>query len=355
MNLYYASGFRVGGTSGASRATQQKAAVLGTTCAEFKHFYPHPNLPLLIGILITELRILLEILKRRPDVFLSRGYIGFVSIPICRIIGITVAREIHADSIEEAKVTQVGGVKRRILKVAAYVLLALDKAANKVIFNNDLLRKHYIIKYRFKMDTLVVYNGYQNRPAPTLSREEVLAKFNLPSVELVFLFAGSAAQWHGVEYLNSLNDGLAQQPRSYVIVCAGGDVSDKVELGSRVINITPLDSEGCDELIAISDVCLLPVKQIRASPGSPLKLYDYIFHRRFVLTVDDLLGYSDEVMLYRKGLCIDFNSIESSVEELLNEYDRLRDVDVNIDRFSWESRMAMWLKFLKRSKCRTQG
>src|SRR5690606_39279334 len=53
-------------------------------------------------------------------------------------------------------------------------------------------------------------------------------------------------------------------------------------MSSTLFPYTSLFRSCCD-LIKASDLCLLPVKNNRASPGSPLKLYDYISNGRFVL------------------------------------------------------------------------
>src|SRR5690606_4830920 len=97
----------------------------------------------------------------------------------------------------------------------------------------------------------------------------------------IVVFVGAASKWHGVEYLVELQREFDQRGENIKVVVGGGDIAEFDKEG-RCINFTPLGDQGCAELIRAADFCLLPVKQNRLSPGSPLKLYDYIANERLV-------------------------------------------------------------------------
>ena len=64
-------------------------------------------------------------------------------------------------------------------------------------------------------------------------------------------------------------------------------------------------------MIIAADACLLPVKNNRISPGSPLKLYDYISNNKPVIA-EDIIGYSDEVLKYNFGLSVNFEKTKET-------------------------------------------
>ncbi len=107
--------------------------------------------------------------------------------------------------------------------------------------------------------------------------------------------------------------GVAQSDIAYntlvqKIVCGGGQINKYIDPEGLLLNISTLDDKGCSDLVRTGNACLLPVKNNRISPGSPLKLYDYIAKKKYVLTQSDLLGYSDEVEKYGFESVVDFKN-----------------------------------------------
>ena len=160
------------------------------------------------------------------------------------------------------------------------------------------------------------------------------------------MFTGAANYWHGVDYLVVLQGELNKIDSGIQIVCGGGKVSVADDPDTVLMNITPLDDKDCADLVQASDACILPVRQSRVSPGSPLKLYDYILHKKYVITQENLNGYSDEVKKYGHGTHVDFNENRAAALKIKRKLNCLKnDSDqVDIDSFSWDSRMVEWVR-----------
>lgn len=126
------------------------------------------------------------------------------------------------------------------------------------------------------------------------------------------------------------------------IVCGGGKVSQNFDPDSILINITPLDDKGCSDLVKASDACILPARQSRVSPGSPLKLYDYILHEKFIISQSNILGYSDEVESYSFGMTVDLEKPKITALELSEI--SIVEKKLEIDNFSWNTRMKYWIE-----------
>jgi hypothetical protein len=147
--------------------------------------------------------------------------------------------------------------------------------------------------------------------------------------------------WHGVDYLVKLQKEIDELGCKIKIICAGGQVDDEIDPSNYLINISPLDDTGCDEIIDIAKACLLPVRNNRVSPGSPLKLYDYIKNHKFIIAQAEMLGYSDEVEKYGKGICVDFeNSTETAA--ILAKLNCHIPILTAPEEFSWNARMNKW-------------
>ena len=88
---------------------------------------------------------------------------------------------------------------------------------------------------------------------------------------------------------------------------------------------------------------MLPVKGNRVSPGSPLKLYDYMKHSKFIIVQQGMLGYCDEVERYGKGVCVDFKD-PSEVAAILGNVDFNMSILTEPREFSWNARMKTWFE-----------
>ena len=113
-------------------------------------------------------------------------------------------------------------------------------------------------------------------------------------------------------------------------------------------NITPLDDRESANLIKVADACLLPVKNNRVSPGSPLKLYDYIVNDAWVIAQENTNGYSDEVDTYGIGIVTDFTNPQKARNDILNFLTTLSDSPKypSVD-LSWNIRMSEWITIIE--------
>lgn len=116
--------------------------------------------------------------------------------------------------------------------------------------------------------------------------------------------------------------------------------------------VEPVPSILARKYINASDFCLLPAKQVRLSPGSPIKLYDYISCGKPIIAQSNLLGYSDEVENYDLGYLVDFTKPEEAAFELERILKLKKDFSIHnrkmaVEKLSWENRIQDWVKFAK--------
>ena len=114
-----------------------------------------------------------------------------------------------------------------------------------------------------------------------------------------------------------------------------------------------VDTQKANLFMNAADFCLLPVNNVRLSPGSPLKLYDYISCGKPVIAQSTMLGYSDEVERYDLGYTVDFTNTDMAANFLANELDVTKGKDflannrrVAETEVSWKQRMIQWLNFI---------
>ncbi|MDY7219437.1 hypothetical protein TOI97_07635 [Denitrificimonas sp. JX-1] len=350
MKILYAGNFDLSGYTGKNRATRQKLQALTALVDELKFFSVNCK-PRLFGLLVTELKCFAYILRQRPDIFISRGNIGLLSVCLCKLLKCKTFREIHADRIEEINLLNKSEIFKSVLKLIALYTLMIDRLADARIFNHPLLKDWYDATYGCGPLDFYCYNGFAQTKMQALDKKDILAKYKkshgLSDNYRYLIFTGSASQWHGVEYLVALQGQLNQNNSDLKIICAGGRVGPEIDPQRLLINISPLDDQGSDELISIASACLLPVNNRRVSPGSPLKLYDYIKHGGFVITQEQVLGYCDEVQKYGRGVCVNFLDAAATAQRLM-DLDFTATIATPIAHYSWQARMNTWLDVFKK-------
>ncbi|PTO86000.1 hypothetical protein [Vibrio splendidus] len=341
MNVIYSIGFDVEKAGGKSRATRQKARALSSLCDDFKYLYPSEKLPLILSIIINELYTIFLILTQRPDVVVYRGYVGILHYLIKDIVKTKYFREVHAYSIEEVALLKKSNIKKFTIKCVSKLILKLELASDKLIFNHPNLKKFFINELGFTNQAVSCYNGFEKEVIDISESEPILSSL---SDKYVFVFTGSASVWHGVDYILDLAKEFSVR-KDVVFLFAGGKVESQLD---NVINISPCDSKLCDYIISISDCCLLPVKNNRVSPGSPLKLYDYVKLGKPVVAPIDTLGYSDEVQRYGSYQLVDFSNSKETYTSLSHYVDRkLKFGTPNqdfINGCTWDSRVIQWFQ-----------
>ena len=356
MKILYVCSFSMSQGSGKSRATQQKIEALRRnvdTLVVLSPFEAFTVLGKVIHMCGLEVRVIWCLLRNESgfDVFISRGYAGIFSMFIARLRSIRIVREVHANALEEADILGKNFLSRFMLRSAAWLSYRLDRTADLRIFNNPSLLECYQ-EHGGGNDNdndIYVYNGCDPSARSYASREEVLERMNLPLDKKLLAFIGSASKWHGVDYLVNLQLGFDENNENVQIVCGGGVVAREIDPQKRLLNIAPLNAAGCADLIRAVDGCLLPVKNIRVSPGSPLKLYDYILNGGFVIAQASTPGYSDEIEKYGVGITVDFTKIDQARSDIMKALSVTKTCE-NYDSESiralitWDARMMDWIR-----------
>lgn len=353
MKILYSCNFYVGGTSGKSRATEQKLSALSNIGAKVIRVTPlfKNKFFTLLSLPCMELLLSIHLLLGKYDTFISRGSVGYFAIFIAHLKGISTVREIHADAIEELDLLPYTGAKLYIIKLLSKLSAFIDNKSEIRIFNHSFLMNSYHKTNGMRNADAFVYNGYSTESRTLLTKDEARKYFSFDDDKYYLVFTGSVSKWHGVEYLVSLKNEFNMNKDNIVIICGGGKVNDLFDPEGILQNITPMSSKDCSILSKASDLCLLPVKNNRVSPGNPLKLYDYVLNGAWVASQSEMLGYSDEVLKYNLGLTVDFTNPKKAreliVDFLHKKHHKTRGHIVDL---SWEKRMNEWLDIIKSKK-----
>jgi hypothetical protein len=352
MKIAYLCNFDTNGYAGKNRATRQKLKALNNQIDDLVIVSANFKKLKFLELFCLELKAIYFILTNKPDVFISRGFVGFFVQKIAKYKKIITVREVHADIISEISQTNKFWIVKKLLIPLALYAQEADRQTDIRIFNHPDLLHWYKSKIKENNCDFFVYNGFDYGSKSNLFKIEARKKYNLSDGIKYLIFTGSASYWHGVDYLVELQKEINKLNENIQIVCGGGKVSEKYDPDRVLINISPLDDKGCADLLQAGDACILPVRQSRVSPGSPLKLYDYILHEKFVITQENINGYSDEVDKYGYGMLVDFNKPYNSALKIIEKLKIFNDdaIKLNIEQFSWNNRMEDWLEGIKISK-----
>jgi len=344
LKTLYLCDFDLSRSSGKDRATRQKLIALRDEVGRLvvvSNSFKNPVFRVL-SIFTLDLKALLSLVFHRPDLFISRGYSGMVSLAFAKAKGIKTVREIHADALEELSLLPYAGLKLKAISLLARLSHKLDLMADVRIFNHPDLLEGYRKRGLSGGEDFFSYNGYDPNSRSFLSRDEAREKFSLSKNDRILVFVGAASKWHGVEYLIDLQREFNEKGENVKVVFGGGDIGTFDRAGICT-NITPLDEKGCADLIRAADFCLLPVKQNRLSPGSPLKLYDYIANERYVFAQSNTNGYSDEIERLNIGIPVDFTEPSVASLRILDAFRRAWPEDYPECKVSWSDRMSLWV------------
>ena len=352
QEITYLASFPLNEDHGYKKATAEKIEALKNIGYNVKTMTPGYTgknfIVSIICMLFLELRSGLHALFSSKDrIFLIRGFVGFLPMCACRVRGMTACREVHADLAEESgKIFS--GIKRFLAWCAGIYCRLLDRMANVLIFNHPNLMDAYAAnrKVGSKQRMFWQYNGVN------------LSKFSgkdLPAVTTperpYMLFVGNVSRWHGLEKALDLYLSNKNIRDAYEFVIVGPLYDEEAFRQYRVDGISFVGAVPNTEVqswIADAKACLLPVNPIRISPGSPLKLYEYMAHGKPVITQADTKGYSDVVSEFSAGISIDFDDHQESGEKI---FQFLQNCPVDSqkmkatvkDSCSWEAVMRRWM------------
>lgn len=347
FKVLYLCDFDLSRGSGKDRATRQKLAALRGQVDDLTIVSSLFKIQIfrVISIIFLDVKSVFYLIYKRPNVFISRGYAGAMTIFVAKLFSIKTVREIHADALEELPLLSLSGLKFFGVSFLAKLSHKVDVSADVRIFNHPDLMMAYRKRGLTGVKDFFVYNGYAPDEKSYLSKAEARKKFNFGDDDRIIVFVGAASKWHGVDYLVRLQREFDERGENIKVVFGGGDVSG-FDKESRCINFTPLNDQNCADLIRASDFCLLPVKNNRTSPGSPLKLYDYIVNERLVFAQSGTNGYSDEVERFNIGSSVDFTNPAVACFQILEAFEKEWPEEYPECRASWEDRMSQWVSGL---------
>jgi len=337
--------FSLDKTAGKNRATRQKLEALGKKDNVSLSVYSVKGKRFsIMEIILNEFRVILKAIRSKPDVIIARGVSGLFFQILKPFLNYKLVREVHAAGLEELKLLPFRGAKKGLAFLKLKISLWLDCKADLRIFNHPKLMEWYVKKYKMKGDNCFVYNGFDSSSGSYITQAEARKKFDIDRAINVLVFTGAASKWHGVDYLVNLQRCFNTHRDNVRIVCGGGAMTE-YDPDGLCLNISPLDDEECADLIRAADACLLPVSDVRISPGSPLKLYDYMVNERPIIAQSDQLGYSDEVAKFQVGVSVDFRNTETAriqIVEWLEDWQRGENRYPRCEA-SWSDRIDTWL------------
>nr|WP_298414788.1 glycosyltransferase [uncultured Halomonas sp.] len=354
MNILYCCPFDTSIPTGKNRATRHKIEALKEIGDAVTIIVPGKvgrRLSRVFTGVICELRCILAIVikNKKIDYYISRGDVGLFSVPLAKAFGILTMREIHCGPFEELTLLKKPKPVKLYLKLVFYYSFIVNKMSDVRIYNNPMLKEHFVKEGWGNENDIVSYNGGSPDAVVSISKESAMKKYSLNSNVKYLVFVGSTSKWRGVDLLIDLQKEFDKNNDNIKIICAGGKVTKEMDPDGIVINVAPLDDIGCAELIKCADACLLPVADNRVSPGSPLKLYDYMINGRPIIGQQKMPGYSDEIKRYDVGITVDFydssearNLIVEFIEgaEALKLYSK--NAENSFDDYNWVSRVKDW-------------
>jgi len=355
--IIYCVDFEPSLSAGKNRATKHKVNALRRIGVEVDLHFPKPIrfLPRLVRSLLSELSAMRAVWSSLPasTAIVSRGCSGILAWALACARDIASVREIHGLTSEEVRLLD----RSRLWRFAHWPLFGLsrmlDASADIRIYNNGMLL-HAVESVDGVGMAVVVPNGSAVSAHAACEMGAARKHFGLPQNPLIIAFVGSASPWHGVNSLGPLQREFDRQGLPVAIVSGGGPVGG---LGPNGRSISPLDENGCNLLIRAANACLLPSGFGRTSPGSPLKLYDYLANGRAVIAQEGLEEYGDKVVPFGVGLEVDFRNPQSAARQIF-DYVATLDLIVIEERclklakndYSWEARVSKWLLAIKASR-----
>lgn len=252
---------------------------------------------------------------RNRNVFFSRGMVGFFASIYLKFSDRHVfLREIHA-APGEYKVLNGSMVKKLFTSLYEKGSYFIDSLSDLRIFNHPYLYSFYKNNGMCDECDIILYNGAKLNKN-SFSKLESIKLLNLNPNKKILVFTGSVSSWHGIDNLVRLQTEFNNNGDNVQIVVGGGKIPNLIE--NNIYNIFPLDEVGCNHLINSADACLLPIENNRVSPGSPLKLYQYLLASKPVITQKDVVGYADEVSSFKAGISVDFDKPSKVRMDIIN-------------------------------------
>jgi len=363
LNIDYFVTVDIDGLYGKEKATKEKVECLKLFSNSFELYSlkrQEKHLNNIIAFIILELKYIKNIFfrLRLPNIIFCRSYIGIAPLIVSKIYKIKLIHEIHAEFFDEAKILYKNNVFKLLLaKLIHQIQLFVYKNSTGLIFNNELLEKHFKRNYKLKNRTITITNGCNTKTFFPSEMSNSKKELGLDNKKKYLLFIGRINIWHGIEKILSIFLKIKTDNISLIIV---GDSHDKKYIqklknnyqNDNIIFVGKVDHSKALLYFNASELSLIPTNNVRVSPGSPLKLFDAIACGKPVAVQQNTTGYSDIVKRYKLGMTTDFNDpIKASddISEFINNLSiknyeaNNRDVAENI--FSWDKIIKRWIDF----------
>jgi glycosyltransferase involved in cell wall biosynthesis len=361
--IVYIVGFSIEGNSGKNKATKEKAKALINLVGDDKLLFISNSRPTsLIGKIankfVFDFKVFLKLLFKKGNYIVIQRVLFM---PFTRLLflmkGVIVINEFHADFKEEIPLLNKSPFEKKLLQFSVWFYNFNYKICDGIIYNHPILKKKFDTIY--KKPSIYSYNGSDTTNFYPLEMNIARKHLNITQNQTICLFLGSVSQWHGVDYLIDLfnQDIIASQEKIKLYIVGAQDNPYVRSLKAKVKHkniefISPVDTFNAMYYINASDYCMLPVKSNRTSPGSPLKLYDYIACGKPVIAQKDMEGYSDEVERYNLGWVLDYQNTQDAATNLdyiiknTNFDFEFNNRDIALNHVSWNKRISKWLIFI---------
>lgn len=363
--VIYIVDFPIEGNSGKNKASKEKSKALENKfgSANFDFIYPKPSnskFQKLLSKLTFDITTCIKILFiKNLEIVVQRVLFMPVTRALLYIKGVKVISEYHADFKEEIHFLNKSKQEKTILYLLSFFYNLNYKLSDGIIYNHPYLKEKF--DKVFKKPSIYSYNGSNVMDFNIKSIMESRDALGIPKENFIFLFLGSVSKWHGVDYLiDVFNTNTLTQNENIKLYIVGGNNNNYVKIlkqksfnNENIIFIPSVDNDQAVNYINSANYCLLPVKEVRTSPGSPLKLYDYIACGKPVICQSNVLGYSDEVENYDLGYTVDFTQSEQAAQKLISytllsmdEYFLVNNRKVAVSKVSWSNRIDKWYSFI---------
>lgn len=333
----YLTDISLQGFSGKEKATREKKNALQKVCESYEgansRFSSSKNL---VAKIFYDIQLSGFVFRNRKKikVVIHRLTFGLVTLRLLKILNIINIEDLHADQAEENKILR-KGIKRYFYQLLIITLKILKPKPDGYILNHP-----YLIEVIPKNKPfLVSYNGYPKEMILLNSINSIKQK-KIKNEKIQILFVGSGAIWHGLEELKETWNKISLSNFELHIV---GEIK-KIDSRNIIYHGVKYTKQ-LEKLMLQTDAFILPYNDVRISPGSPLKLYEYLTYRKPILTFD-CPGYSDEASKY--GTCFHGNlfdkyELEKTLKQLENnllidQSDKVKD----LSGMSWENRVKKW-------------
>ena len=299
------------------------------------------------------------ILKRHWSIIIIRDF-PLITWKVFNFMNILTIAEVHADVGEEIKLTKSFGF-RLIGLVYVFLINSIIRSSDGVIYNHPALKCHYDKKFQLESNTIYQYNGSDIENFYPIAAKKCRRELHIPNDKIIFVFSGSVNIWHGVENLLSTFSELQKINNNVLLYIVGdgiGNRSSKLRQkynNEAIIFTGKVSREDSKMYVNAAHYCLLPVNNIRISPGSPIKLYDYAACGKLIITQKDTVGYSDVVQENKIGVAVDFLNYELSAIDINNFISKtINTIEENgryvrkvaMSKISWAYRIESWGKYI---------